>query len=61
MGKKVAAYSPEITVVYQIRTSLIFIGPGLLGFLGKGLCVYNVFKFKSSAHHRAYIQIGLQI
>ena len=28
---------------YHTRSSVIFIGPGLLGFLGRGLCVYNVF------------------
>ena len=32
-------------LVYQTRTSVIFIGPGLLGFLGRGLCVYNVFGY----------------
>ena len=30
-------------LVYRIRSSVIFIGPGLLDFLGEGLCVYNVF------------------
>ena len=30
-------------LVYRTRTSVIFIGPGLLGFLVRGLCVYNVF------------------
>ena len=42
MEKKVAAYSREFTV-YRTRSSVIFIGPGLLGYLGRGLCVYNVF------------------
>ena len=30
-------------LVYRTRSSVIFIGPGLIGFLGRGLCVYNVF------------------
>ena len=30
-------------LVYQTRSSVIFIGPGLLGFLDRGLCVFNVF------------------
>ena len=30
-------------LVYWTQTSVIFIGPGLLSFLGGGLCVYNVF------------------
>ena len=28
-------------LVYWTLTSVIFIGPGLPGFLGRGLCVYN--------------------
>ena len=27
-------------LVYRTRTSVIFIGPGLLGILGRGLCVF---------------------
>ena len=30
-------------LIYRAQSSVIFIGPGLLGFLGGGLCVYNVF------------------
>ena len=30
-------------LVYQTRSSVIFIGSGLLGILGGGLCGYNVF------------------
>ena len=33
-------------LVYRTWTSVIFIGPGLLGFLGRGLGVYNVFASK---------------
>ena len=29
-------------LVYWTRSSVIFIGPGLLGFLDRGLCAYNV-------------------
>ena len=32
-------------LVYWTWTSVVFIGPGLLGFLGRGLCVFNVFAF----------------
>ena len=30
-------------LIYRTRSSVIFIGPGLLDFLGGGLCVYHVF------------------
>ena len=30
-------------LVYWTLSSVIFIGPILLGFLGRGLCLYNVF------------------
>ena len=35
-------------LVYRTRNSVIFIGPGLLGFLGRNLCVHNVFAILKS-------------
>ena len=32
-------------LVYRTLSSVIFIGPGRLSFLGGGLCLYNVFAF----------------
>ena len=34
-------------LVHRTRSSVIFIGPGLLGSLRTGLCVYNVFALNS--------------
>ena len=39
-------------LVYWTRSSVIFVGPELLGSLGRGLCVYNVFGYIHGLVHR---------
>ena len=45
------------------RSSVIFIGPGLLGFLDRDLCVYNVFGYMDEIYvvEQAYSDVSANL